>query len=156
MITEYLEKIPNYIVDIKQLKNEFDLVKHLLTDAKRPNTTVLAQRLLNIMSSSTAFKEISLIPYTHSIVREILLKYNLNTVTYRCLLPDTCYSWHTDSGGNCVHIPLITNEGCRFVYEDKSFHMPADGSVYYINNGRPHSFMNGGKFPRVHITIENY
>jgi hypothetical protein len=156
MTLEYLEKIPNYSVDINKLLSEYKLVKHLLVDVKRPDTVVLCQRLLNVVSRQGLLKEISLIPYTHKVISELQSKYNLNTVTYRCLLPDTCYSWHTDTGKNCVHIPLITNEGCRFVYEDKSFHLPADGSVYYINNERSHSFMNGGKSARVHITIENF
>lgn len=156
MIVKYLEKITDYEVDINQLLTEYNLVKHLLADRKRPNTVVLAQKLLSIVSNNVPFHSIQLMPYTYKVTNELRSKYNLSSVTYRCLMPDTCYSWHTDVGKNCVHIPLITNDGCRFVYEDRSFHMPADGSVYYVNNDQPHSFMNGGKSPRVHITIENF
>jgi hypothetical protein len=33
--------------------------------------------------------------------------------------------------------------------------MPADGSAYVVNNGIPHSFMNAGSEPRLHLTFEN-
>lgn len=156
MKPEYIEVVPNYSVDLSKLLEEYNMVQHLLSDRKRPNTPVLIQKALNIASDFRCTDTLQSLPYTYSIVQYLMAEYTFNTVTYRCILPDTCYSWHTDFSQVCLHIPLITNEGCRFVYEDKSFHMPANGSIYLVNNEKPHSFMNGGSKPRVHITFENF
>lgn len=156
MSKEYIEKIADYIVDIEKLISEYQSIKHSLIERKRPNTIVLAQKMLIVVNKNTEFYNISSIPYTREIVKDLQQKFNFSSATYRCLMPDTCYSWHTDIGKNCIHIPIITNEGCRFVYEDKVYYMPADGAVYHVSNDNPHSFMNAGKSPRVHITIENF
>lgn len=156
MKPEYIEVLPNYAVDLNKLLEEFNLVKHLLSDRKRPDSPVLIQRALTLASEFRCSDTLQSLPYTYNIVRHLMTEYTFNTVSYRCVLPDTCYSWHTDFSQVCLHIPLITNDGCRFVYEDKAFHMPANGSVYIVNNEKPHSFMNGGSNPRTHITFENF
>ena len=155
MTVDYIEKISDYSVDLEKLVNEFKLVEHLLVDIKRTDASVLAQKSFKVVSFNIPFKQSELTPYTIKVTRKLQLKYDLHNVMYRCLMPDTCYRWHTDMGKKCIHIPIITNEGSRFVYEDKSFYMPADGSAYFVNNEKYHSFMNGGKNPRIHITIEN-
>ena len=50
-----------------------------------------------------------------------------------------------------VHIPIITNPGCKMVIEDVAEHMPADGSVTITNNTKYHNFFNGGEQDRVHL-----
>ncbi len=156
MTPDYIETLPDYNFDLSKLLEEYNIVKHLLSDRKRPNSPVLIQRALNLAQGSRPSDTLESLPYTLSVVKNLMAKHHFNTVTYRCIMPDTCYSWHTDFSQVCLHIPLITNEGCRFVYEDKSFHMPANGSVYVVNNEKPHSFMNGGTEPRVHLTFENF
>ena len=37
-------------------------------------------------------------------------------------------SWHRDREPR-LHVPIITNPGCKMVIEDIAKHMPADGSV---------------------------
>ena len=156
MNPEYIDLLPDYKVDLDKLLEEYHMVKHLLSDRKRPNSPVLIQRALNLVSGHRPTDTLDSLPHTLNVVKHLMATYSFNTVSYRCIMPDTCYSWHTDFSEVCLHIPLITNEGCRFVYEDKSFYMPADGSVYVVNNEKPHSFMNGGTEPRVHITFENF
>ena len=156
MTPNYIEVLPNYNVNVSEMLEEYNLVKHLMADRKRPNSPVLIQRALNLATDYQCTDILKSLPYTYGVVQHLIAEYKFNTVTYRCILPDTCYSWHTDFSQVCLHIPLITNEGCRFVYEDRAFHMPADGSVYVVNNEKPHSFMNGGSQPRVHITFENF
>lgn len=156
MITEYIEPLPNYKVDLELLRSEYETVKTLFSDRKRPNSTVLIQRALGLITDNVPQEVLSSIPYTKQVVTYLKTTYRYNCVTYRCMLPDTCYRWHTDFSQVCLHIPIVTNLGCRFVYEDRAFHMPADGTVYVVNNEKYHSFMNGGDTPRVHITIENH
>ena len=156
MNPDYIEILPDYKVDLSKLLEEYNMVKHLLSDHNRPDSRVLIQRALNLATGHRPTDTLDSLPYTVGVVKHLMARYSFSTVTHRCIMPNTCYSWHTDFSKVCLHIPLITNEGCRFVYQDKAFHMPADGSVYVVNNEKPHSFMNGGTEPRVHITLENF
>ena len=64
--------------------------------------------------------------------------------------PRSCLSWHRDPEMR-LHIPIITNEGCRMVIEDTSFHMPSNGNGYITDNTKYHNFFNGSEFDRVHL-----
>ena len=64
--------------------------------------------------------------------------------------PRSTLSWHKDPEPR-LHIPIITNYGCRMVIEDRAYHMPADGSVYLTNTTKYHNFFNGGEEDRIHI-----
>ena len=64
--------------------------------------------------------------------------------------PRSCLSWHRDPEKR-LHIPIITNPGCRMVIENESFHLPADGSVYITDNTKYHNFFNGGEIDRLHL-----
>lgn len=156
MTPEYIEKISNYEVDVAQLVNEFKTVDSMLHERKRPESPVLIQKALTLVLNKQDQSTLKALPYTTKVSTYLRNIYDFNTVTYRLVMPDTCYRWHTDFSEVCLHIPLITNSGCHFVYEGLSFHMPADGSVYMVNNAKLHSFMNAGETPRIHITFENF
>jgi len=79
---------------------------------------------------------------------------DFNSINYRIVNTNRCYNWHVDQGKNCMHIPLTTNDGCWFVFDNRCFRMPADGTVYIVNNERPHTFMNSGTTERLHLTFE--
>ena len=64
--------------------------------------------------------------------------------------PRSTLSWHRDPEPR-LHIPIITNMGCRMVIEDVSKHMPADGTVTITNNTKYHNFFNGGEQNRIHL-----
>ncbi len=64
--------------------------------------------------------------------------------------PRSTLSWHRDPEPR-LHIPIITNMGCRMVIEEVSKHMPADGSVTITNNTKYHNFFNGGEQARIHL-----
>ena len=64
--------------------------------------------------------------------------------------PRSTLSWHRDPEPR-LHIPIITNKGCRMVIEEVSKHMPADGSVTITNNTKYHNFFNGGEQNRIHL-----
>ena len=100
------------------------------------------------------YDQLDNISYTKETIDKISEIFTFDSVNYRYVMPNTAYNWHSDIGANCLHIPLITNEGCRFVYENKSFFMPADGTLYTVNNGKPHTFVNAGSKPRLHLTFE--
>ena len=56
-----------------------------------------------------------------------------------------------------VHIPIITNEQSIMCVKNKDgiqkMHMPADGSVYFLNTGMTHWAENNGSEGRIHLVI---
>ena len=64
--------------------------------------------------------------------------------------PRSTLSWHKDPEPR-LHIPIITNPGCRLVVENRAFHLPADGSVWVVNAKKYHNFFNGGEEDRIHL-----
>ena len=148
-----IQKINLPLVDIDNLVKEFDLhIKHeLLPNPINSPIQKYHHLIFNNEESSLYLK----VPHTANLINFIKTKYNFKDVTYRSLLPTRSYSWHKDKGKVCIHVPLITNIGCRFVYEDVSFFMPADGSIYQVYNFDYHTFVNAGTSPRVHIMFEN-
>ena len=81
-----------------------------------------------------------------------ILRKNFKLGRVRILLkePRSTLSWHRDPEPR-LHIPIITNKGCRMVIEDVSRHMPADGTVTITNNTKYHNFFNGGEQNRIHL-----
>ena len=81
-----------------------------------------------------------------------ILKHNFKLGRVRILLkePRSTLSWHRDPEPR-LHIPIITNPGCRMVIEDFAHHMPADGTVTITNNTKYHNFFNGGEQARIHL-----
>ena len=154
MQVDYIEKIPNITFDIKSLLVEFENVKDKLTDVVDHGNAVLVQKKFHLMKSRRFTDDIKSMPYTKLVAQQLLPVSYFDSVNFRYVMPNTCYNWHVDKGQLCMHIPLVTNEGSWFIYENKSISMPADGSVYMVNNGRPHTFINAGKEPRLHLTFE--
>ena len=69
--------------------------------------------------------------------------------------------WHLDGyeGSTRYHVPLQTNEECYLQWIDKdneikSFHLPADGSGYWLNTDVVHQYINRGTTMRAHIIID--
>ena len=81
-----------------------------------------------------------------------ILKKNFKIGRVRILLkePRSTLSWHRDPEPR-LHIPIITNPGCRMVIENIAKHLPADGSVTITNNLKYHNFFNGGEQNRIHL-----
>lgn len=56
-----------------------------------------------------------------------------------------------------VHIPIITNKAAFMFVKNKDgvhkMHMPADGSVWFLNTGMTHWVENNGNDGRVHLVI---
>ncbi len=92
-------------------------------------------------------------------VYEILKqKFKLGRVRILLKEPRSTLSWHRDPEPR-LHIPIITNPGCKMVIEDIAKHMPADGSVTITNNTKYHNFFNGGEQDRIHLVacvLENH
>ena len=88
--------------------------------------------------------------YVEEVYNLISSKYKLGRVRFLMKPPRSCLSWHRDPEMR-LHIPIITNEGCRMVIEDTSFHMPSNGNGYITDNTKYHNFFNGSEVDRVHL-----
>jgi hypothetical protein len=68
--------------------------------------------------------------------------------------PYSSYIAHMDPTPR-IHIPIITNDNCRFFYpkEENTLgdFMAADGSVYWVDTRKYHTFINNSPYPRIHI-----
>lgn len=66
--------------------------------------------------------------------------------------PKTFINFHTDSDHSLkIHIPIYTNDSALFCFEDNSYTMPADGSMYLVNTDLLHSTVNNGNSTRIHL-----
>ena len=88
--------------------------------------------------------------YFSEVLKILSSKYKLGRVRILLKEPRSTLSWHRDPEPR-LHIPIITNKGCRMVIEDVCRHMPADGSATITNNTKYHNFFNGGEQNRIHL-----
>ena len=88
--------------------------------------------------------------YDFSYTNNLLLKYKMYNTRIMYLKPHQCYTWHRDQTPR-IHIPLTTNDKCKFIIEDTCFNLPL-GNIYWIDTTKYHSAFNGNKkFDRYHI-----
>jgi hypothetical protein len=64
--------------------------------------------------------------------------------------PFTCYTMHRDTSRR-IHVPLISNEHCYFVFKNMApVHLEV-GKVYITDTRKFHTFMNCSDRPRLHL-----
>jgi Aspartyl/Asparaginyl beta-hydroxylase len=70
------------------------------------------------------------------------------------LEPKRCYSVHRDDT-NRYHLALVTNYHARFIFtkEEKVYHIPADGNLYFVDTIKEHTAINGGNENRIHMVL---
>ena len=88
--------------------------------------------------------------YFEEVYNTLRKKFKLGRVRILLKEPRSTLSWHRDPEPR-LHIPIITNPGCRMVIENIAKHMPADGTVTITNNTKYHNFFNGGEQERIHL-----
>jgi hypothetical protein len=152
--TAYIDNLQGVSVNINKIHFDYEVLQDKMVDVTTHDNKVLVQKKFHLMWQDQFCAESELVPYTVGIVNFLKERVNFNSATYRCVMPNTAYNWHQDTGGLCYHIPIITNPGCWFVYENRNFHMKADGTVYKVNSKRYHTFVNAGPNPRIHLTFE--
>ena len=88
--------------------------------------------------------------FKDTVFEELIDKYNLIRSRLMWVNPMTCYSMHKDTTPR-VHIPMITNPECYFIFKQGIVqYMPA-GFVYWTNTTELHTFMNCSNNPRLHL-----
>lgn len=88
--------------------------------------------------------------FAGTMFEDIIIKYKLLRTRFMWVSPYSCYSMHEDTTPR-IHVPIITNPDCYFVFKSGIIqHMPA-GYVYRTNTVLTHTFMNCSKHPRLHL-----
>jgi hypothetical protein len=95
--------------------------------------------------------DVHLNPYfKDTVFEELIEKYKITRTRLLWLKPYSCYSMHKDDTPR-IHIPLITNDKCYFVFKDKGcFNLP-EGGVYWVDTREYHSAMNCSAEWRLHL-----
>ena len=88
--------------------------------------------------------------YFEEVYSTLRKKFKLGRVRILLKEPRSTLSWHRDPEPR-LHIPIVTNLGCRMVINNIAKHMPADGTVTITNNTKYHNFFNGGEQERIHL-----
>tara|TARA_X000001036_G_scaffold415329_1_gene431360 strand:+ start:397 stop:993 length:597 start_codon:yes stop_codon:yes gene_type:complete len=88
--------------------------------------------------------------YFEEVYKILRSKFKLGRVRILLKEPRSTLSWHKDPEPR-LHIPIITNPGCKMVIEDVAKHLPANGHVTITNNTKYHNFFNGGEQSRIHL-----
>lgn len=93
----------------------------------------------------------------NSVFENIISKFNLKRTRLMIVEPWSCYSMHRDISPR-IHIPLITNPECYFVFKEGGIvqHLPV-GQVYWVDTTQYHTFINCSAEQRVHLmgSVEN-
>jgi hypothetical protein len=88
--------------------------------------------------------------FKDTIFEELINQYKLIRTRLMIIGSCSCYSMHTDTTPR-IHIPIITNPNCYFVFKQGIVqHLPA-GSVYQVDTTKPHTFMNCSNTHRLHL-----
>ena len=66
--------------------------------------------------------------YTTELLTELKEEFNLGRIRIMVSKRKHALTWHKDTEDR-IHIPIITQEGCRMVIVDESFHMSAGSSI---------------------------
>ena len=77
-------------------------------------------------------------------------KYKIRRTRLMWIKPHSCYSMHRDYTPR-LHIPIITNPDCYFVFKKEGlFNMPV-GHIYWVDTTKEHSAMNCSNEWRLHL-----
>jgi hypothetical protein len=91
--------------------------------------------------------------FKDSVFEEIIKKYRMYRTRLMWVNGMSCYSIHRDSTPR-IHIPLITNPECYFVFKDdnsSSMTYMKVGHVYWVDTRKKHTFMNCSEIARLHL-----
>ena len=88
--------------------------------------------------------------FKDTIFETVIEKYNLKRTRLMWVNQKSCYSLHTDETPR-IHIPLITNPECYFLFNPGFLHHLTAGSVWWVNTRLRHTFLNCSTHSRLHL-----
>jgi hypothetical protein len=88
--------------------------------------------------------------FKDTIFETIINQYSLKRTRLMWVNPKSCYSLHQDETPR-VHIPLITNPECYFLFPPGIMFSLNVNSVWWVNTKLKHTFLNCSEEPRLHL-----
>ena len=89
--------------------------------------------------------------YIGEVVNTLHEKYKVVRGRFMMLSMKTCLTYHNDQSTR-LHIPLITNDNCFMVIDDKVHRLPL-GSTYSVDTTKKHTALNASKLLRTHLVF---
>jgi len=88
--------------------------------------------------------------FKNTIFESLINEFKLARSRLMWVGPFACYSMHKDTTAR-IHIPLITNQECYFVFKQGLISHLSLGNAYWVDTTVPHTFMNCYETPRLHL-----
>ena len=88
--------------------------------------------------------------FKDTIFEELIDKYKLLRTRLMWVGPYACYSMHKDQTPR-IHIPLITNSECYFLFYPGQLTNLKKGSVWWVDTTKTHTFINCSDQHRLHL-----
>ena len=140
---------------LKKLNKTFDHEKILAEYLSFKENNVLPDKYTVDVVFNNVYTDIALsnCPYTVRICEELKNTYKFNFVVFRILASRSTFLFHSDDdvAVPVYHIPIVTNDGCFFIFNNHLFPMQEVGQLYAMNPREYHNFINGGLTPRLHL-----
>lgn len=88
--------------------------------------------------------------FANTIFEQTIKQYKLSRTRLMWVNPFSCYTIHKDTTPR-VHIPLVTNLGCYFVFAKTGLVHLSFGKVFWVDTRQAHTFINCSEIPRLHL-----
>lgn len=88
--------------------------------------------------------------FKDTIFETLINRYSLKRTRLMWVGPYACYSMHKDETPR-IHIPLITNPECYFVFRSGEILNLSQGHAWWVDTRLPHTFMNCSDHARLHL-----
>ena len=92
--------------------------------------------------------------YIKKISEQVQTVFPFTRLVARQLAPLTCYKWHSDDFDRVCHLPIVSNNGCFFIFDDVNYRLKPNGNVYIVDTSNSHTFVNSGEHNRIHYIYE--
>lgn len=90
--------------------------------------------------------------YIEELYNKIQKDWQVGRSRVMTLGPNVCYSYHYDFSKR-IHIPLVTNENCKFFDKDWNVYHLEVGKTYVVDTTQFHTTGNFGKENRTHVVM---
>ena len=88
--------------------------------------------------------------FAETVFEQVIKDYNLSRTRLMWINPFSCYSIHKDTTPR-IHVPLITNLSCYFVFAKTGLRHLNFGKVFWVDTRENHTFINCSEIPRLHL-----
>jgi hypothetical protein len=87
--------------------------------------------------------------YTYTVIEKLKTDFNIGRTRFMIMKDRTCLTWHRDATPR-LHIPIITNIGCKMIWENFVCHMKP-GMLHWVNTTEFHTALNASREDRLHL-----